>query len=88
MSRTLKGQRQVSIDWLFVSLHKMIILQVGPALAARFAPDDLRGRYMVFFGLAWMVPLIFGPPAAERILDNYHPRWVWYLGGIILAVAV
>ena len=48
----------------------------------------MRVRYMAFFGFAWMVPSIFGHADAGIIMDNYDPRWVWYLGGILSAIAV
>jgi len=73
---------------LVVTFGEMIVVPVGQALAARFAPEDMRGRYMAFYGFAWMVPSVFGHAAAGLIMDNYDPRWVWYLGGILAAVAV
>ena len=76
------------IAMLVVTFGEMIVIPVSQALAARFAPEDKRGRYMAFFGLAWMGPSIFGHAAAGLIMDNYDPRWVWYLGGILSAVAI
>lgn len=76
------------IAMLVVTFGEMIVVPVSQALASRFAPEDMRGRYMAFFGLAWMAPSIFGHAAAGIIMDNYDPRWVWYLGGILSAVAV
>ncbi|MFQ5945344.1 MAG: MDR family MFS transporter [Anaerolineae bacterium] len=75
------------IAMMTVTFGEMIVIPVGQALASRFAPEDKRGRYMAFFGLTWMVPSIFGHAAAGLILDNYDPRWVWYLGGMLSAVA-
>ncbi len=76
------------IAMLVVTFGEMIVIPVGQALASRFAPEDKRGRYMAFFGLGWMIPSIFGHAAAGLIMDNYDPRWVWYLGGMLSAVAV
>ena len=76
------------IAMLVVTFGEMIVIPVSQALATRFAPEDMRGRYMAFFGLAWMAPSIFGHAAAGLIMDNYDPRWVWYLGGILSAVAI
>ena len=80
--------------WLFIvavliiTVGEMIVVPTGQALVARFAPEDMRGRYMATYGLAWTIPQTIGPTAAGVILDNYNPNWVWYLGGIISAIAI
>jgi MFS family permease len=84
----------VSAYWLFVAamlfitLGEMIVVPTGQALAANFAPDDMRGRYMAFYGLSFSLPSAFGPAAAGLILDHYNPNWVWYAGGMICLAAV
>jgi MFS family permease len=65
----------------------MIVMPVGQALVARFAPGDMRGRYMAFYGLSWTIPAAVGPWAAGLIMDNYDPNWVWYAAGVICAIA-
>jgi len=80
--------------WLFmvailiITVGEMIVVPTGQALVARFAPEDMRGRYMATYGLAWTIPQAVGPSAAGIIMDNYNPNWVWFLGGIILFVAI
>ncbi len=71
-----------------ITFGEMIVMPVGQALVARLAPEDMRGRYMAFFGLSWTIPQIIGPWAAGLIMDNYDPNWVWYAGGIICAITV
>jgi MFS family permease len=71
-----------------ITIGEMIIAPVGQALAAKFAPEEMRGRYMAFFSVAWALPNTVGPWAAGLIMDNYDPNWVWYLGGILLAISV
>jgi MFS family permease len=39
----------------------MIIMPVSQALAANFAPEAMRGRYMAVFSLAWAIPATVGP---------------------------
>jgi MFS family permease len=73
---------------LIITTGEMIVIPVGQALVARFAPEDMRGRYMAVYGLSWTVPAALGPWAAGLIMDNYNPNWVWYAGGIICALAV
>ncbi|MBN2555839.1 MAG: MFS transporter [Anaerolineales bacterium] len=84
----------VSAYYLFVlaifliTIGEMIVVPVGQVLAAKFAPEDMRGRYMAFFGLSWAIPSTIGPLAAGLIMDNFNPNWVWYACGIISAVAI
>jgi MFS family permease len=73
---------------LFITFGEMIVVPVGQALATRFAPADMRGRYMAFYGLSFTIPEIIGPTAAGLIMDNADPRWVWYIGGVLCAIAV
>ncbi|MPN30219.1 hypothetical protein SDC9_177682 [bioreactor metagenome] len=80
--------------WLFmvailiITVGEMIVVPTGQALVARFAPEDMRGRYMATYGLAWTIPQAIGPSAAGLIMDNFDPNWVWYLGGILCLVAI
>lgn len=80
--------------WLFmvailiITVGEMIVVPTGQALVARFAPENMRGRYMATYGLAWTIPQAIGPSAAGIIMDNYDPNWVWYLGGIISVIAI
>ncbi len=83
----------VGAYWLFalniviVTVGEMIIMPTSQALAANFAPEDMRGRYMAVFGLTWGFPAIFGPGLAGLILDNMNPNLLWYIAGILCAVA-
>jgi MFS family permease len=84
----------VSAYWLFllavvlITIGEMIVMPVSQALAAHFAPADMRGRYMAVFSLAWTLPSTFGPTVAGLILDNYNPYMVWYLGALICSLSV
>jgi MFS family permease len=84
----------VSAYWLFaaavvvITVGEMIVMPTVQALAANFAPEDMRGRYMAVFGLAFFIPATVGPSAAGIILDNYNPNLLWYLGGVLCALAV
>jgi MFS family permease len=73
---------------LLITFGEMIVVPVGQALATRFAPADMRGRYMAFYGLSFTIPEIIGPTAAGLVMDNADPRWVWYIGGMLCAIAV
>ncbi len=66
-----------------ITIGEMLVAPVGQALVAEFAPDDMRGRYMAFFGYSWAIPFAFAPTLAGLLMDYGNPNWVWYLSGII-----
>jgi MFS family permease len=84
----------VTVYWLFaaavviITIGEMVIMPTASALAANFAPEDMRGRYMAVFGLSWALPATIGPSAAGLILDNFNPNLLWYIGALICAVSV
>lgn len=84
----------VSNYWLFVTaimvitLGEMLVVPTSQALAANFAPEQMRGRYMAVFGLMWMLPATIGPGLAGVILDNYNPNLLWYIGAVLCAAAL
>jgi len=71
-----------------ITVGEMVVAPVGQALVARFAPEDMRGRYMAVFGFSWGIPFAIGPYMAGLVLDNYDPRWLWYIAGVIGMLAV
>lgn len=73
---------------VLITIGEMVVMPVSQGLAANFAPEDMRGRYMAIFSLGWAIPATFGPAAAGYILDNFNPNWVWYLGGILCTLSV
>ncbi len=83
----------VSAYWLFVlamvviTIGEMIVIPTMQALAANFAPEAMRGRYMAVFGVVWMIPATIGPGAAGVILDNYDPNLLWYIGGVLCMIS-
>ncbi len=76
------------VAMVLITGGEMIVMPVSQALAANFAPEDMRGRYMAVFSLAWMIPSTVGAAAAGLIMDNFNPNWVWYTAGIICTLAV
>ncbi len=84
----------VTAYWLFalnvviITIGEMIVVPISQALAANFAPADMRGRYMAVFGLSWAIPSTIGPGAAGYILDNYNPNLLWYIGAVLCLVSV
>ncbi len=72
---------------VIITIGEMLIMPTSQALAANFAPEAMRGRYMAVFGLTWMLPAAVGPGAAGYVLDNFNPNWLWYIGGGLCAVS-
>jgi MFS family permease len=70
-----------------ITIGEMFTAPVGQAIAARLAPEDMRGRYMAVFGFSWVLPTAVGPLLAGLVMDNADPRWVWYGAGILGLVA-
>jgi MFS family permease len=73
---------------LIITLGEMIVVPTGQGLVAHFAPEEMRGRYMATYGLAWTIPQMLGPVGAGLIMDNYDPNWVWYIGGVLVLVSI
>jgi MFS family permease len=73
---------------LVITVGEMVMMPVSQAMTARFAPEHMRGRYMAFFSLAWVLPSTIGPWGAGMILDNFNPSLLWYLCGISCLVAI
>lgn len=68
---------------VIVTVGEMIIEPVSQAAVSRLAPQDMRGRYMAFFGINWVTASATGPLLAGVILDHFDPRWLWYISGLI-----
>jgi len=73
---------------VIITIGEMIVAPMGQALVAKFAPEEMRGRYMAIFGISWSIPFAVGPILAGLVLDNYDPRWLWYIAGAIGVLAV
>ena len=72
---------------IIITVGEMIIAPVGQTLAAKYASEDMRGRYLAVFGFSYAIPNMFVPYLMGLIMDNYDPNWVWYLAGILGTLA-
>lgn len=72
---------------VIITIGEMITFPTNRVIAANFAPETMRGRYMAVFDLGWTLPATFGPAAAGIILDNYNPDLLWYIGGVMCAIS-
>jgi MFS family permease len=73
---------------VIITIGEMVVAPVGQALVAKFAPEEMRGRYMAVFGYSWGISFMIGPYLAGVVLDNFDPRFLWYAAGIIGTLAV
>ena len=73
---------------VIITVGEMIVAPVGQALVAKFAPEEMRGRYMAVFGYSWGISFMIGPYLAGIVLDNFDPRFLWYAAGIIGTLSV
>lgn len=83
----------ISAYWLFaaaiiiITVGEMIVVPTSQGLAANFAPEEMRGRYMAVYGLSWSIPSAIGPGTAGVILDNFNPNLLWYIGAVLCFIA-
>lgn len=70
-----------------ITIGEMIALPTAQALVTQFAPEDMRGRYLAFYDLTWVVPSAVGPLLAGLVMDRADPRWVWYVAGLVGLIA-
>jgi MFS family permease len=70
-----------------ITLGEMLHVPVAQSLTARFAPANMRGRYMAVYGLSWAIPHTFGTLAAGLVMDNFDPNLIWFLAGGISIIA-
>ena len=70
-----------------ITIGEMVHIPTAQGLVAFFAPEDMRARYMAAFGYTWAIPNAVAPILAGLVMDNYDPRWVWYLAGLLSVVA-
>ena len=59
------------------------MMPISNALVAKFAPEDMRGRYSFMYGISWGIAYAAGPYLAGLIMDNTNPNWLWYACGIL-----
>lgn len=71
-----------------ITIGEMVHVPIAQALVAYFAPEDMRGRYMAAAGLSWELPNTVAALLAGLVMDNYEPRLLWYITGLLSLVAV
>jgi MFS family permease len=69
-----------------ITVGEMVVAPVGQAIAAEMAPEDMRGRYMAFYGFSWSIPNAVGLALAGMVI-KINPELVWYASAGSAAVA-
>lgn len=72
-----------AIAMVIITIGEMVAMPVAQAVAARFAPEDMRGRYLAMFNFSWAIPFAIGPLLAGIIWDQLEPHWLWYAAGLL-----
>ncbi len=75
------------IAMAIITIGEMLNAPIGQAVVANLAPQDMRGRYMAFYGFSFAIPGMVGTLLAGLIMDNADPRMVWYAAGLLGLVA-
>jgi len=76
------------IAMVIITIGEMICAPKEKMIVVNIAPEDMRARYMAISNYAWILPIAIGPLGAGVIMDNFDPRYVWYLAGLIGILAV
>ena len=75
------------VAMIILTMGEMIEMPISQSVAAHFAPEDKRGRYMAFFGFHWAIPNLFAVFLAGIVMVTIGPNWVWYFAGILSLIA-
>ncbi len=75
------------LNIVIITIGEMIVVPTSQSIAANFAPETMRGRYMAIFGLSWAIPSTIGPGAAGYILDHFNPNLLWFIGGALCGLS-
>jgi MFS family permease len=76
------------VAMLIITVGEMMAIPISQSMIAKFAPEQMRGRYMAFASLSWLLPATFGPGAAGLVLDNLNPNLLWYFCGVSCLIAI
>jgi MFS family permease len=68
---------------VIITFGELIGAPTAQAVAARFAPEDMRGRYLAMFNFSWALPFALGPYLAGWVWVQISPQWMWYAAGLL-----
>lgn len=76
------------IAMVIITIGEMIISPFSQAVAANFAPEDKRGRYMAVFGWSGLFPTMFGVLGAGAIMETMDAKYLWYFSAAISVITM
>ncbi|MCI0708761.1 MAG: MFS transporter [Chloroflexi bacterium] len=79
----VSGMALFILAMVIITVGEMFTAPTGQTLVAKFAPADMRGRYMAIYGFSWAIPSAMGLLVAGLLTDNVHPNAIWYLSGVL-----
>ncbi|MFX1571251.1 MAG: MDR family MFS transporter [Promethearchaeota archaeon] len=71
-----------------ITVGECIVFPLGQSVAATFASEDKRGRYMAMYAFQWMIPNLFGVLVAGIVMEYIGPNWVWYFAGFLSLISI
>jgi MFS family permease len=71
-----------------ITIGECIVYPLGQSVAASFAPEDKRGRYMAMYAFQWTIPNLFGILLAGLVMVYIGPNWVWYFAGLLSLISI
>ncbi|HEY9529065.1 MAG TPA: MFS transporter [Anaerolineales bacterium] len=77
-----------AVAMAILTVGEMVTIPIANAVVAKFAPEEMRGRYNFVYGNSWGISFAVGPFLAGVVLDNYDPNLLWYACGMIGMIAV
>jgi MFS family permease len=84
----IQGIGLFALAMAILTFGEMILDPMSQTIASRFAPPDMRGRYMAAFGFSVSVSNLVTPTLAGLVIDYYDPNWIWYMCGIIGTITI
>ncbi|MEM5776477.1 MAG: MFS transporter, partial [Anaerolineaceae bacterium] len=75
------------ISMVIMTIGELILQPIAMAVVSRFAPADLRGRYMSLFSLTMGAARGIGPLMGGFLNDYVSPASIWYGAGVMAVVS-
>ena len=75
------------ISMVIMTIGELILQPIAMSVVARFAPPELRGRYMSLYSLTVGAARGIGPLSGGVLNDQIAPAAIWYSAGIMALVS-
>lgn len=75
-----------ALSMIIITIGELIVSPTGLSLAAKFAPPEMRARYMGAYQLTWTVASGTAPVLGGLLNDHIAPAAIWYGGAVLAAI--